>query len=72
MSEQRLFKVIHERGGSIMVYARDQEDAREEYYHAIESIVGHTFKLCTCFNDEAKPIDRTKVLRITGVEEVRR
>jgi len=62
------FFVYHERGGYIHVIAKDKEDAVEEFYNALHSIMGHQLKICDCYG-ESKPIDRDKVVRITKIVE---
>ena len=64
------YKVYHERGGFIQVWAADEVGARERYYEALESTIGYTLKICGCFNNGVpKPIDRDKVLHIVKIEE---
>lgn len=66
---KKQFRVFHNRGGSISVFAQDKEDAIEEYYRSLESIIGHHLKICGCFG-ERKPIDRKLVARPTKIEEI--
>lgn len=66
--EKIIYIVHHENGGTMQVFASDEKDAIEEYYHALESILGHQMKICDCFGK--KPIDRSKVARPTRVEKV--
>jgi hypothetical protein len=62
------FIVWHEKGGYIHVFARDKEDAIDQFYEAIRSMICHTLKICSCFGEE-KPLDRSKVIRPIRVEE---
>jgi acetyl-CoA carboxylase carboxyltransferase component len=64
----RAFIVWHEKGGFVHVLASDEEDAIEQFYEAISSMIGHTLKICGCFGEE-KPLDRSKVIRPIKVEE---
>ena len=52
----RYFQVTHERG-AMMVIAKDKDDAVDQFYESISSVIGHTLKICGCFGDP-KPIDR--------------
>ena len=61
------YKVWHEKGGYIVVQAKSMADAPEEYYKALESMLGHYLKTCGCFG-ERQPIDRDKVFRIERIE----
>ena len=70
-SKKKSYRVWHERKGYIQVFAKNEKDAEEEYYHALEGILGHQLGLCLCFNEKRKPIDRSKVLRIVRVELVK-
>ena len=63
------YVVSHENGGSMMVLANTEEEAREAFYESIEGCIGHHLKSCGCFG-EKKPIDRSKVVRITKIEKV--
>jgi hypothetical protein len=66
---ERYFKVWKENGGFIFLPAKNEDDAVEEYYDAIRSMIGHAWKICTCYG-EPKPLDRSKVVRPIRVEEV--
>ena len=67
-SENNIYVVHHENGGTMQVYATDEDDAIEQYYHTLESILGHHLKICDCYGK--KPIDRSKVARPLRVEKV--
>jgi len=67
IDDLRHFKVFHEKGGFFLVLAKNETDAIEQYYHSLESIIGHQLKICGCFG-ERKPIDRNEVLRPVKVE----
>ena len=53
-----VYKVWHERNGFIQVFAMDEKDAVEQYYLAIESMIGK------------KSFDKNSVLKVNKVEFV--
>ena len=65
-ANMKYFKVHHENGGSIVVQAENEKDAVEKFYESIKGMIGHQWKICKCYGD--KPLDRSKVVRITKIE----
>lgn len=63
------YVVLDEKGGQFHTPAKDENDAIERYWAMVQSIVGHMEKLCTCFNDEEIPIDRSKYKQPVYVSE---
>lgn len=53
------YKITAEGGQVIYVLAKNKEDAYEEYWKALHSMLAHQDKVCSCFGDE-KPLDRSK------------
>lgn len=62
------YKVHHENGGTIIVEADDENGAVEAFYASIKSMIGHQWKICSCYGD--KPLDRSKVVAITKIERL--
>ena len=64
------YRITHEKGGIHTVFAKDPSDAIDQFYNGIKSTIGHHLKICGCFGEE-KPLDRSKIVRITKIEEVK-
>jgi hypothetical protein len=58
----KYFTVLAECGRDHKVIAKDPDEAIEEFYAGIKSIIGHELGICGCKGPE-RPLDRTKVLR---------
>ena len=69
MTALNAYQVDHEKGGYIVVFAKDEEDAIDQYYESIKNIIGHQLKICSCYGD--KPLGRSKVIKPTGVRLVK-
>jgi hypothetical protein len=69
MTDKRIFKVYHEKGGYIQVFAKDNDDAIEKYWESMEGILGHIEGSCTCCKNP-KVFPREKYLQPISVEDV--
>lgn len=56
-------------GVSFTVFALNEEEAKEEYWKALESILGHQEGCCSCF-DNPKSFPREKFEPPASVQEV--
>lgn len=62
------YKIFLENGAIDWVPGNNSFEAVEAHYAAVESTIGHTLKICECFNpDGAIKLDRDKVSKIVKV-----
>ena len=66
----RNYIVLNDRGANFHFSAIDEDSAIEMYWGVIFSAVGHAEKLCLCFNDVEKSLDRSKYAQIVKIVEV--
>lgn len=63
--------VTNEVGSSFNVFAKNEHEAKEEYWRALESILGHKEGCCTCV-EKPKSFPREKYAKPVSVNEVLR
>ena len=69
MGQQHLFKVYVDNGSVHTLLAENADDAVEEYYKSVASMIGHHLKICGCFGPK-KLIDRSKLSAPNKIEEL--
>jgi len=68
VKDKKQYVVFDENNGSTIVFAENEEKAIDAYYDAIDSMISHYERRCTCYNPKAIPLDRDKVLKPLRVE----
>ena len=63
------YLVKNDVGNSITVFAENEEDALEQYWKSLESILGHVESCCSCF-DNPKSFPREKYAQPISVQEI--